>query len=165
MQNNYAPPRTSVADVSRAGSGITDIMLAQLRGTRPWALLIAVILIILAVIMLLATLGMLLGGLAMRFSGESDTAPMAIFLVLGLFYGVGAITYMLMGIYLAKYSSAISTVMMTGHAQDMTQAMEQQRKFWKVAGIVTLVMMLFTLAWVGVLVAMPEMMASFNEMK
>lgn len=167
MQNHYAPPRAAVADVSRAGSGITETMLVQLRGTRPWALLVAVVLIILAVFMLLGTAGIILAGVAMSMAGEAATAgaPMAIFLVIGVFYGVGAITYMLMGIYLAKYSSAISTAVMSGHAQDMTQALEQQRKFWKVAGIVTLLMMVFTVIWIGALIAMPEMMAGLNEMK
>ncbi len=165
MQNHYAPPRAAVADVSKAGRGITDTMLVQLRATRPWVLLVAVVLIIFAVFMLLGTAGIILAGVAMSMGGEAAGAPMAIFLVIGAIYGVGAITYMLMGIYLAKYSSAISTAVMTGHAQDMTQALEQQRKFWKVAGIVTLIMLLITVVWMGVLIAMPEMMAGFNQMQ
>ncbi len=165
MQNHYAPPRAAVADVSKAGSGITDTMLVQLRATRPWVLLVAVVLIIFAVFMLLGTAGIILAGVAMSMGGEAAGAPMAIFLVIGAIYGVGAITYMLMGIYLAKYSSAISTAVTTGHAQDMTQALEQQRKFWKVAGIVTLIMLLITVVWMGVLIAMPEMMAGFNQLQ
>lgn len=165
MQNHYAPPRATVADVSKAGRGITDMMLVQLRATRPWVLLVAVVLIILAVFMLLATAGMIMAGLAMSLGVEDAAMPMAIFLVLGAVYGVGAITYLLMGIYLAKYSSAISVAVATGHEQDMTRALDQQRKFWKVAGIVTLVMMVITLVWIGVVVTMPEIMAGLQDMQ
>jgi hypothetical protein len=164
MQNHYAPPRAVVADISKAGSGITDTMLTHLRATRPWTLLVAVVLIIFAVFMLLGTAGIILGGLAVSMGAKGVGESLAIFLVLGIVYGVGAVTYMLMGIYLAKYSSAISTVVMTGHAQDMTQALEQQRKFWKLAGIITLVMTVLTVIWIGALIVMPELMTGFKGM-
>ena len=77
MQNHYAPPRAAVADVSKAGRGITDTMLVQLRATRPWVLLVAVVLIIFAVFMLLGTAGIILAGVAMSMGGARIVALVA----------------------------------------------------------------------------------------
>lgn len=47
MNNQYDPPQSNVADGARSNtSGITTTMIDAMRGTKPWVLLIGIVLII-----------------------------------------------------------------------------------------------------------------------
>lgn len=150
MTNHYAPPQSEVADVSRSnGGGVTTEMLDALRGTKPWVLLIGIVLFVSAAFMALGTFGMIAAG---SVGAKQAGAPAGMFAGMGAMYAVGVVIYIVMGVYLVKYSSAIGRLMQSSSTSDMEDALVSQRKFWKFAGILTLVMIV--VAVLGMVAAM-----------
>lgn len=160
MQNEYAPPRADVADVNRATGTINAAMIESLRGTKPWTMFIAVMLLIVAAFTLLGTLGMIIGGLAMTAMG-GDKVPdgmNSVFLVIGVVYLFLTVIYFLLGFYLIKFSTAIGRLLLSGQAAEMANALEQQRKFWKLTGIMTIVGIVLMFGWIAALFMIPGML-------
>jgi Family of unknown function (DUF5362) len=156
MQNQYAPPRAAVADVNRSGSsGVTDTMIEAMRGTKPWVMLIGVVMVILAIFMFLGTVGILIGG-AM---GMSQAGPEAgALLAVGVMYGLMGVIYLVLGIYLIKYSTAIGRFVQSASVVDMEDSLVSQRKFWKLSGILTLVMIVLMVVGMIAVIAIPALM-------
>ena len=153
MTNQYNPPLSNVADVSRPSTaGITDTMLDAMRGTKPWVLLIGIVLIISAVFMVLGTFGIMMAG---TIGKEALGTEAGALLGVGAMYAVMSIIYIMMGIYLFKYSSAIGRLLDSSSAVDMEEALNSQRKFWKVAGIITAVMLVLMVLGIIAAIAMP----------
>lgn len=150
MDNQYAPPQSNVADGNRANAaGITTSMIDAMSGTKPWVLLIGIVLFISAAFMMLATLGMLgAGALGMAQMGVES----GVMLGVGAMYGVMGIIYIMMGVYLIKYSSAIGRLLQSASVVDMEDALNAQRKFWKIAGIITALMLVLMV--IGFIAAM-----------
>ena len=160
MQNEYAPPRADVADVNRPSGNITDAMMESLRGTKPWTMLIAVVLFITAGFLLLGTFGVVIGGMVMSTMG-GEAAPNSmplVFLGIGIVYLMLTVIYFMLGLYLVKFSTAIGRLLTSGQPAEMASALEQQRKFWKVAGIMTIVGIVLMIVWFIVLLLMPGIM-------
>jgi len=150
MTNHYAPPQSEVADVSRSnGGGITTEMLDALRGTKPWVLLIGIVLFISSAFMVLGAFGMIAAG---SMGGAPNGPPQGAMTAIGGGYVIAAIIYIVLGVYLVKYSSAIGRLSQSGDGIDMEEALVSQRKFWKLAGILTLLMIV--VAVVGMVAAM-----------
>lgn len=155
MQNQYKPPRSAVADVNRSGGSITTDMMEAMRGTKPWTMLIGVVLIILSVFMFLGTIGMVIASLGAAALGNNPAmSGFPIFLV-AIFYGIGAIVYLVLGIYLIKYSRAIGRLVLTNSISDMEEALWSQRKFWKLSGILTLIGIIFAILAIIAAIALP----------
>jgi hypothetical protein len=153
MNNQYAPPQSDVAGVNRAGaSGITDAMLEAMRGTKPWVLLIGIVLIISAVFMLLATLG-IIGASAIGAGAMGEQTGMMI--GVGSMYAVMSIIYIMMGVYLFKYSSSIGRLLQSASVVDMEDALHSQRKFWKIAGVITAIMLVLMVLGIIAAIAIP----------
>ena len=139
MSDQYNPPQAQVADVSQnSASGVTGRILEAMRGTRPWVLLISIVVLIVASLTILSTLGTILVGIvgAGALGGQGG-----LLIGISLIYGVMSFIYIMMGIYLLKYSSAIGRLLQSTDMQDMEDAMESQRKFWKLTGIITIIML------------------------
>ena len=63
MDNQYNPPQSNVDDVNLTNAqGISNSMIDSMRGTKPWVLLIGIVLIIGAVFMVLGTIGIFIAG-------------------------------------------------------------------------------------------------------
>ena len=153
MSNQYAPPQSNVADMNRTNAGgITASMLEAMRGTKPWVLLIGIVLVISAVFMLLGTLGMIAASaLGMAGMGPETGALLGV----GAMYALMSLIYIMMGIYLFKYSSAIGRLLVSASAVDMEEALDSQRKFWKVAGIITAIMLVMMVIGIIAAIALP----------
>ncbi len=150
MNNQYDPPRSNVEDVNRSNAaGITTTMIDAMRGTKPWVLLIGIVLIISSIFMILGTLGMIIAG-AIGMGAEGPQA--GAFLGIGVMYGVMSLIYVMMGVYLFKYSSAIGRLLQSASSVDMEEALNSQRKFWKIAGIITVVFLVLMV--IGFIAAM-----------
>ncbi|MEJ2509479.1 MAG: DUF5362 family protein [Gammaproteobacteria bacterium] len=155
MTNHYAPPQSEVADVNRGGSGgITSDMIDALRGTKPWVLLIGIVLFISSAFMVLGAFGMMAAG---TMGGTPNGPPRGVFTGMGVGYVIGGIIYIVMGVYLVKYSSAIGKLVQSGSAGDMEDALVSQRKFWKFAGILTLLMIVFAVIGMAAAMVIPFM--------
>ncbi len=148
MNNQYDPPQSNVADMNRSNAtGITTTMIDAMRGTKPWVLLIGIVLIISAVFMIMGTFGIII---ASSIGMASMGAEAGVFLGVAVMYGVISIIYVMMGVYLFKYSSAIGRLLQSASVINMEDALDSQRKFWKIAGIITAVMLvLMVLGFIG----------------
>ncbi|MEZ5450217.1 MAG: hypothetical protein R3E89_15040 [Thiolinea sp.] len=93
VQDAYAPPRSTVRDVS-GGSGImSDRMIAALRKTRPWVLLFAILGFISSVLMVIMGVPMLLGAGMMGNMQGLEGVEGAEMLGGGMMIGMGVFLY------------------------------------------------------------------------
>lgn len=138
MANHYAAPQSDVSDVNNAASGgLTSNMINAMRGTKPWVLLIGIVMIIGAVFLVFGTIGVFFAATV----GMATAGPQGgMFMGIGAMYALMSIIYIALAVYLLKYSSAIGRLLHSTNAIDMEDALDSQRKFWKLAGILTLVM-------------------------
>jgi len=129
-------------------------MIDALRGTKPWVLLIGNVLFISSAFMVLGAFGMMAAG---TMGGTPNGPPRGVFTGMGVGYVIGGIIYIVMGVYLVKYSSAIGRLVQSGSAGDMEDALVSQRKFWKFAGILTLLMIVFAVIGMAAAMVIPFM--------
>jgi hypothetical protein len=153
MSNQIAPPQANASDVSVASGPMTVVMVDALRGTKPWVLLIGILLFVGAVFSVIGGLGVMASSAMM--GAARGGAPAAMFVGMGAMYLVVAVVYVFLGMYLVKYSSAIGRLVSGGQSGDMEDALRQQRKFWKLAGILILIMMVFAVLGIFAAIAIP----------
>lgn len=153
MTDAYAPPQSDVADYTVKPGVITAEMVNALRGTKGWVLLIGILMFVGAAFMVIGALGMIFSG-AMIGAGANE-APQGMFAGMGVMYLVMAVLYLFPASFLVKYSSAIGRLVSDGRAADMEAALHQQRKFWKFAGVLALIMMVLAVIGMVAAVAVP----------
>jgi hypothetical protein len=156
MQNNYLPPKAAVADVIHSSGEVPTGIIDQLRRTKPWALFVAILLFILAVLLVLTTGMVLLGAVAMSGAGKSAQLG-ALFLGIGLFLGVAAVVYFLLGMFLTKFTSAVDRLVSNGAEADLLDTLVRQKRFWVVSTIVMLLTVVLTLVYYIALLTVPEL--------
>ena len=155
MNNQYQPPRSNVADMNVSNaSGITNNMIEAMRGTKPWVLLIGIVLIVSAVFMVMGTIGIFVAGTV----GLAQQGPEAgAMLGMGVAYALMSVVYIMMGVYLFKYHSAIGRLLQSISVVDMEEALNSQRKFWKMAGVITAIMLVLMVLGIIAAIAIPFM--------
>lgn len=114
----------SSAEVSRR----TVDMLKQ---TEPWVRLIGVLMWIGVVLMAIGTAAGIVFGIT------ADAGLVAI--IPGLLYGFVTVIYWMLAKSLTGYAKKISTLAKSESVVDLEDALEAQKTFWKIAGIMTLV--------------------------
>lgn len=153
MNNQYEPPSSHVADVSQANAeGITTFMVEAMRRTKPWVLLIGIVLVISAVFMILGTFGIFAAS-TMSLGAEGPGA--GAMLGIGVAYAILSVIYLILGIYLFKFSSAIGRLVGSSSVVNMENALDSQRKFWKFAGILTALMLVLMILGFIAAIAIP----------
>lgn len=158
MTNHYAPPQANVDDVTPAGQAITGEMIEALRGTKGWVLLAGILTLIGAAFMVLGGIGMLFGSAFMGTAGGGGAPPAAVMAGMGAAYLIFAVIYIFPGWFLIKYSSAIGRLLGSGQARDLEDALHQQRKFWKLIGILIIVMLVFVVLGIIAAITLPALM-------
>lgn len=135
----YAPPQSTVRDVSGGTGLMTDSIITSLRKTRPWVMLLAILGFIGTAFIIIAAVGMVLGGSMMQ--GMEDTGGMPGGFIYGMaaFYLVLGIIYFMASWYLLKYAGAIKRAVTGMSLTDLETALEKQASFWKLMGILTLI--------------------------
>lgn len=137
QHNVYDTPRSPLEASGGAPGEISVGILEQLRGTGPWVRFMSILFFVAAVFMVLGTLGI---GVAGMMSGGEEVGGLAMALGIGVSYILFAALYLALGVYLFKYASAIKRCVASAKTDDVEQAISQQRTFWKLAGIMALVM-------------------------
>lgn len=160
-QSVYAPPRATLVPGATAAGQVSAGSVQALRETRPWVLLLAILGVIVTGLMLLGGFGILVGG--MMTAGSAGGSAMGLMAVMGVAYLLFALLYLYPVIKLFKYSAAISRLSRTGTVGDLEEALRQQRSFWRILGIVTLVVM--ALYVVMILVAVVGGASLFNSVR
>jgi len=100
--------------------------------------LIGIVLVITAVFMVLGTFGIIAAS-TMSLGAEGPEA--GAMLGIGVMYAIMSAIYLMLGIYLFKYSSAIGRLVESSSVENMEETLDSQRKFWKLAGILTAIML------------------------
>jgi hypothetical protein len=151
MENRYAPPQANVSDAGMLGGAVSTAMVDAMRGTKPWVLLVGITLLVFGAFSVLASIGILASSAMMGPDGERAgiTAGMGgTYVVLSAIYGA-------LGYYLVKYSSAIGKLLSGGQSADLEQALHQQRKFWKLSGIIFLVLLVLLVVGIAAAIVVP----------
>lgn len=108
-----------------------------LRQTSPWVRLISIVLFLTAGLTVLGLFGTLIAG----GSGQSG-----FFLMVGAIYAVVGLLYVALGIYLWRYATSIQRVLAHGQTNDLDDALAAQRSFWRLAGIIIVVVIIIYIA-------------------
>lgn len=155
MSDEYAPPR---ADLTSGPRGeVSAEMIESLRSTKPWVLLIGILLVIGAAFTLLGAVGMLLGAGAAATQLQAQGMPAGLLIGMGVGYAIIGLINLAMAVYLLKYSSAIGRLVSSNDGVAMEQALEAQRKFWRLAGIIALTMIVLMVLGIVAGIMFPAM--------
>ena len=100
--------------------------------TRPWVRLIGVVTWIMTVLMALGSIVMI---------GLAAVAGQAEMLIVGPVYFVMAIIYGFLARWLTVYANRINYLSISESVSDPESALEGQKNFWRLAGIITLVVL------------------------
>lgn len=103
----------------------------MMRRTRPWVLFIGIIGFIVSGIMALGTISMLL--MSGRMVGGGGGAGMMIVIV--IVYGLFSLAAFYMALCLVRYASRIGLFIGTRHVDHLNAALDEQRKYFLVLGI------------------------------
>jgi len=138
MTNHYAAPQSDVSDVINTNTGgITQTVFEAMRGTKPWVLMISIVLMIGAVFLIFGAIGVLFSATI----GKVAAGPQAgVLLGIGAGYALMSVIYITLAVYLMKYGTAIGRLLQHAKVSDLEAALHSQRKFWKLAGILTALM-------------------------
>lgn len=114
-----------------------------LRGTRPWVRLFSILGFLSAALMVMLGAAVALGGGASIFGGFGGEAPAAggAMIGMGLAYLLIGLLYFLPCLYLFRYASRITRITEGGGAAALVEALDQQRRFWRLIGIYAVVML------------------------
>lgn len=155
-QDTYAPPQSTVRDVSGGTGLMTDSIVTSLRKTRPWVMLLAILGFIGTAFMVIAGVPMLMGAGMMEGMEGMEGAEMfggSMMIGMGVFYLVLALIYFLASLYLLRYAGAIKRAVTGMSLTDLEVALAHQASFWKLMGIMTLisiiVMIVFVIVGIG----------------
>lgn len=146
MHNPYDTPVVSDnSQVRYVHAGMVDDgVIQQLLGTRPWVRMFSVILFIGLAFMALAGIGMFFSGaVSMGSRPARSLSPFGgggFMIAMGAIYLLLAMLYIFPGVKLWKYASRISRLEGSRSMQDLEQALNEQRAFWKFSGVALIVM-------------------------
>lgn len=140
VQDAYAPPRSVVRDVAGGSGLMSDRILAALRKTRPWVLLISVLGFIGAALSAISSIFSFLGsGMMSANNLEAIGYPASLMVGIGLMYLLVAAIAFMVSLYLLRYANAIKRAVAGLNVSEMEAALEAQASFWKLFGILTLI--------------------------
>ena len=161
MQNYYKPPQAAVDNEQQVTDGSKLGVIEELRRTGGWVLFVAIITFIGVATLFLSGIIVLIAGAGLAALSPWPDLPLGPMLAAAalILIALGVI-YLLAGMYLAKYKSAIDQLVRSKDDYDLATAIEQQRKAWKVWGIIFIISTLLSLAWTLTAILMPDMIAN-----
>ena len=157
MTNQYAPPTSNLDALPSEGVGITSAMLEALRKTKGWVLLVGIMLFLGAAFTVFMAVVMVFAG---DMFGGAKGVPKGMGIGIGVLYIVFAIVYGMLGLHLVRYSSAISRLMSDASSESMETALQHQQKFWRLAGFLMLLFLIFAVLGIVAAIAIPAFMAA-----
>ncbi|MES2440914.1 MAG: DUF5362 family protein [Verrucomicrobiota bacterium] len=146
----YSSPSVNVPPVNYSAEGmVTQGVLQQLAGTKPWVRFMSVLMFVGAGFMLLIALVMLLAGGAIASSGKAGGLPAGATAGIAILYALLSVVYIYPALKLWGYANKIAALLVSGSMLDLEGALSQQRSFWKFIGI--LVIAMFVLYFVAII--------------
>lgn len=148
----FATPKSNVSGSTIGDAGknaaITVGIVSQLKRTRPWVLLLSVVGFFFTALMGLGTLGIFFGGGAaiLGMSGQQMPVNSGLpIIAVGVIYLLMTLLYFFASLYLIRYAGSIKKVINFGGSDNLEAALKSQASFWKLMGILTLIMIVFML--------------------
>lgn len=158
MQDYYKPPQSAMDNTPPSYDKTKTGAIDELRGTGGWVLFIAILTFIVVALLFLSAIIMLIAGVGVAaIDGPWQDLPLGPLLAGGaVALGAIAVVYLFVGIYLTKFKSAIDQLVHTSHDDDLANAVEQQRKFWKLWAIIFILTTVASIVWTVVAILMPD---------
>lgn len=152
----YSSPATQVQPPSfSAVAAVSQGVLAQLAGTKPWVRFMSVLMFVGAGFILLVALIMLLmgGTIAASAKTSSGALPAGMMTGIAVFYALLSLIYIYPALKLWRYANQIGSLLISGSMMDLESALNHQRSFWKYVGILVIAMLaLYFVAIIAVFV-------------
>jgi hypothetical protein len=130
---------------------VTPLMIESLRATKPWAQLLAILGFIAVFFMVLGGLLTLIGFSQMPHHQEGPFP----FFMMGFFNILLGVLYFIPSYLLLKYATSIDRLLGGGGQDSMEKALSYQKSFWKFAGIMGLVSIVFALLGIAAAIIIP----------
>ncbi len=124
-----------------SGLAVSHIAIEMLRQTKPWVRFVSVMLFVNCGLIVIAALAVMLAGVAGGSVGGGRGMAMGagLGLFVALFYALMGLIPLFMGIYLGRYASHIKALLDSSQVVYLEKALEAQKAFWRLVGIVLLV--------------------------
>ncbi len=149
----YCKPPMTPMEPHPGGPGITLRTSEALRRTKPWVILISVLLWIGVGFMLLLAAFMLFAGIAGSAIGNTAIPQGLLGVGMACLYGLMSLLYIFPAIFLWRYGRSIGRMLDSASVNELEGALEAQKSFWKFTGVAAIVVMAFyILMFVGLLV-------------
>jgi len=142
---HYATPN---ADLKPESTEISELI-EPLIATKIWVRLCSIMGFIFTFFIVIGGIGLLAGG--------SAIPNMPFGAGIGVLYLVMGVLYFMPSLYLHKYAGAISQAQASQNSADVLAALKYQKSFWKFAGILVLLMLVFMLVGMGAAIMIPMM--------
>jgi hypothetical protein len=133
QSTSWAGPPGPATPGSITSPGIVE----ALRATRPWVMFLGVLGFIFGALVLIGAVVIFFRGMAAR--QPAGGLPMTIMAVIYVLIGVIQVAA---AYYLFGYGQRIGDFLAGGHVQSLTEALNAQKSFWRLIGIVALVYLL-----------------------
>lgn len=137
----------NAGDTSNGYGPVTATMVEHLGQTRPWVLLVGALGFVATGLLVLVSGIMMVVGVFSPVA-EIDGAASGMIAVL---YLLMAVIYFFVSLYLVRYARSIKSLVATHQPIHMEQALDHQRAFWRIVGIISAIYIV--LAVMGVLFA------------
>lgn len=129
---------------SEADAGITPKIVEMLAKTQPWVRFLSVLGFIGFALTMVMALGVLMVGVSRTDFG------MVFISVLNAIFGL---VYLFPSVYLSRFASDIQRLRSTLRVQDLEEALESQKSFWRFAGIATLFTVVLSIGVLAIIAA------------
>lgn len=134
---------------------VTEPTKEALRGTKAWVKLVGILMFVGAALTVLGAVAVAAAG---QMGGSKFGTPhVALIVATGLVYLVIAAVYTFLGIYLLSYSRSISQLLNDGKVASLEMALQSQQKFWRLAGILALIMVVISVLGIIAAIVIPLM--------
>ena len=152
IQSPVDPAETRADSQDQTDFKVTPSMIDSLRGTRPWALFLAILGFIAACLMLLSGLFSFVGLSAMSHHNPNGPFPFVLVVLLNI---VAGLLYIVPSYLLFKYGTSIGGLLNYGGQHSMEQALSYQKSFWKFAGILSIISLVLAVLGIAAAITIP----------
>ncbi|SKB04122.1 hypothetical protein SAMN02745166_03980 [Prosthecobacter debontii] len=128
-----------------AVEGVPAEAIVQLQRTKPWLRLIGVVMWIAVGLMLLGALGVVAAaaiGAGEMMKGQTGAFGGVPLIGVAVLYALMSLIYIYPTVKIWKYGTCIGRLSQSRNPEDLVAALNQQRAFWKFAGILLILMIL-----------------------
>lgn len=128
-------PYVGGGGTSSYDAGVTERTVTLLGHTRPWVLFLSVFGFIMAGLFVLGMVIMLFASMmGPATAGAGSVGPIGV--IAAAFYAAGALFFFFLALYLVRYAGRIARLRASRSASDLEAALDAQRAFWRLLGIV-----------------------------